>query len=71
MSLNDVVLFHKAEWKKLKPGDVIFDLSNLDDVQHVVSTGKKLVKLEDLVTATVRWTGKTKYYSKNYYFLEK
>jgi hypothetical protein len=72
-TLDDVILFKQASWEELKRGDVIFDLANHDDVQHVLLIGKKkkLIKFEDLGKGIVKWYTKLRYSTKNYYYLEK
>ena len=65
--------FKKAQWEELRKGDVIFDLTNHDDVQHVLAIAKrrKLIKFEDLGLGVVKWYTKLRYSTKSYYYLDK
>ena len=55
-TLPDIVLFKKASWEELRRGEVIFDLSDHDDVQYILTIGnrRRLIKFEDLSTGLLK-----------------
>ena len=68
-------VFKQAPWEELKKGDVIFDIDNHNDVQHVLfvprAKSRKLIKLEDLSEGVTKWYTKLRYDTKRYHYLDK